>query len=169
VVRYRVDGAATQVLVQARSKIHDTSTRFTRLTGQVDADPAALTDAATRARFAVDMATFDAGDWLKNRKLKKDLDLDRFPEASFELRSLREVARADDGSFTATAVGALRYRGREIEVAIAGSGRIDERSIDARGSFDLDIRQVGMEPPKFLVFKVDPEVTIEVTLRCVAG
>ncbi|HTM20243.1 MAG TPA: YceI family protein [Kofleriaceae bacterium] len=166
---YRVDSAASRLLVQARSKIHDTRTEFTRITGEVDADPAALTERGASARFSVDMAAFDAGGWMKNKKLEKDLDLARHPQASFELRALRDVVRAADGGFTATAVGTLRYRGRELEVTIAGRGRIDDGAIEASGSFDLDIRQVGMEPPKFLVFKVEPEVTIEVTLRCRAG
>lgn len=161
--RYLVDSAASRLRVQARSKIHDTSTTFSRIGGEVQADPAALTGAATAARFTVAMAEFDAGDWLKNRKLKGDLQLDRWPEASFELRELRDVVEAD-GGFTATAVGLLRYRGRELEIAIAGRGRIDAQRIEATGRFDLDIRQIGMEPPKILMFKVDPEVTVDIEL-----
>jgi polyisoprenoid-binding protein YceI len=163
--RYLVDGAS-RLTVQARSRIHDTRTTFSRVSGEVEADPAALAGGGTRARFSVDMAGFDAGDWLKNRKLKKDLDLDRHPSAGFELRELRNVVSTADGGFTATAVGALRYRGREIDIEVAGRGRIDAGGIDARGSFDLDIRRFGMEPPAFLMFKVDPEVTVEVTLVC---
>ncbi len=166
---YLVDSAASRLTVQARSKIHDTSTTFSRITGEVDADPDALAERGATARFTVAMAQFDSGSWMKNKKLEKDLDLDRHPEAVFELRALQDVVRAADGAFTATAVGAIRYRGREVTVNVAGRGRVDARGIEATGSFDLDIRQVGMQPPKFLMFKVDPEVTIEVTLVCRAA
>jgi hypothetical protein len=168
VAHYRVDSAASRLTVQARSKIHDTSTTFSRITGEVDADPDLL-GSSPSASFTVHMGSFDSGSWMKNKKLEKDLDLDRHPEAVFELRALQDVVRAADGAFTATAVGAIRYRGREVTVNVAGRGRVDARGIEATGSFDLDIRQVGMQPPKFLMFKVDPEVTIEVTLVCRAG
>jgi hypothetical protein len=166
VAHYLVDSAASRLTVQARSKIHDTATVFSKITGEVEADPDALAEHGASARFIVHMASFDSGSWMKNKKLEKDLDLDRNPEAGFELRELRDVVRAADGGFTATAVGSIRYRGREVTVQVAGRGRVDARGIEARGSFDLDIRQVGMQPPKFLVFKVEPEVTIEVTLVC---
>lgn len=162
---YRVDGAGSSLVVRARSSVHDTDTRFDKVTGTVTADPDALESAGATARFEVDMAAFDAGDWLKNRKLKKDLDLDRYPTASFELRELRDVTRADDGSFEAIAVGVIRYRGRELPMEIRGRGTMDQQHIDACGSFDVDIRELGMQPPKILMFKVEPEVTIEVTLR----
>lgn len=166
---YRVDGAGSTLVVRARSSVHDTNTTFDKVTGTVEADPAALETTGATARFEVDMASFDAGDWLKNRKLKKDLDLGAHPTASFELRELRDVVRADDGRFEATAVGVIRYRGRELAMEIRGTGTMDERGIDAAGSFELDIRALGMQPPKILMFKVEPEVTIEVTLRARAS
>jgi len=55
----------------------------------------------------------DAGDWLKNRKLKKDLELAKYPTSEFELRELRDVRR-DGDAFEAIAVGVIRYRGREV-------------------------------------------------------
>ncbi len=50
---------------------------------------------------------------------------------------------------------------------IAGKGSIDDSGVDATGTFSLDIRDLGMKPPKFLMFRVEPEVTVEVTLRAV--
>jgi polyisoprenoid-binding protein YceI len=166
---YRVDGAGSTLIVRARSSVHDTNTTFDKVTGTVQGDPAALETSGATARFEVHMASFDAGDWLKNRKLKKDLDLDAHPIASFELRELRDVVRAEGTRFEATAIGAIRYRGREVAMEIRGSGTMDERGIEATGSFELDIRELGMQPPKILMFKVEPEVTIEVTLRARAA
>ncbi|HUH03494.1 MAG TPA: YceI family protein [Kofleriaceae bacterium] len=166
---YRVDGAGSALVVRARSSVHDTDTRFDQVTGSVEADPAALETAGATARFEVHMASFDAGDWLKNRKLKKDLELDTHPTAQFELRELREVTRGESSRFEAVAVGVIRYRGRELPMEIRGSGTMDEHGIDATGSFDVDIRAFGMQPPKILMFKIEPEVTIEVTLRARAS
>ncbi len=156
--------AGTTVTVRARSSIHDTVTRWDKVSGTVEADPGALDGGGTTATFTVDMAAFDAGDWLKNRKLKKDLAADRYPTAVFELREVTGVTQTGD-AFEATAAGVIRYRDREVAVEIKGTGSMTAGAIEAKGAFDLDIRGFGMEPPKVLMFKMEPEVTIEVTLR----
>jgi polyisoprenoid-binding protein YceI len=165
---YTVDTARSHLVVRARSSIHDTDTRWDRIAGTVEADPDRLETDGARATFSVDMASFDAGDWLKNRKLKKDLDLAAHPTATFELSGLRDVSRKDDGSFSAVADGVLRWRGREVALSVAGSGTMDAAGIDATGSFDLDIRDLGMQAPRFLMFKVSEEVSVQVTLRATA-
>lgn len=111
------------------------------------------------------MGSFDAGDWLKNKKLKSEIDPKKYPTASFHLGGLDEVVERGDGGFEVKARGLLRYRGREVEIVIAGTGTMDAAGIDARGSFDLDLRDLGMKPPRFLMFKMEPELTIEVVLR----
>ena len=53
------------------------------------------------------MTAFDAGDWLKNRKLRKDFELDGHPTATFTLERVSDVVR-DGAKFTAKAEGVLR-------------------------------------------------------------
>ena len=163
VPRYTVDSSRTKMAVKARSSIHDTTTTFTGVSGTVDADPDALDQA--KASFTVTMADFDAGDWLKNRKMKKELDPDKYPRATFELTAVRDITKREDGSFEAVADGVLRYRNRELKTTIAGKGTMDDGEIAATGKFDLDLRDFGMKPPRFLMFKMEPELTLEVTLR----
>jgi polyisoprenoid-binding protein YceI len=161
--RYTV-GAGSKLVVMARSSVHDTTTTWSRVSGSVEADPQTLAQAGATATFTVDMTEFDAGDWLKNRKLRKDFDLDAHPQATFRLTGLRDVVRAGDG-FTATADGVLQWRGREVPLVIAGRGALDDTTLTATGRFDLDIRRLGLAAPKILMFKVADEVSIEVTLR----
>jgi polyisoprenoid-binding protein YceI len=159
---YRVESGSSLV-VRARSSIHDTDTKFSKVTGTVEADPDTLESAGAKATFTVEMAAFDAGDFLKNRKLKKDLELASYPTAEFELTGLRDVNRNGD-SFEAVAIGTIRYRGREKIMEIRGTGTMTGDVIEATGSFDMDIRDFGMKPPKILMFKVEPEVTIDIAL-----
>jgi polyisoprenoid-binding protein YceI len=161
--RYAI-GAGSKVLVEARSSIHDTTTTWPAVTGEVDADPETLATAGARATFTVDMTRFDAGDFLKNRKLKKDFDFDQHPQATFELTRVEDVVRTGN-EFTATGIGTLRWRGRSLELRIAGKGTLDARGLTATGRFDLDIRDLGLSAPKFLMFKMSDEVSVEVTLR----
>ncbi len=159
--RYRIDRG--KLTVQARSRLHDTTTVWDKISGEVEADAETLATSGAKATFTVDMTSFDAGDWLRNRKLKSDFDLERHPRATFELRSIKEVVR-DGAKFTATAEGLLSWRGKQVVLALAGRGTLEDMRVEASGKFDLDIRDLGLSAPRFLMIKMDDEVTIEVTV-----
>ena len=157
-------GGGSRVQVKARSKLHDTTTTWDTVAGTVEASPDTLATEGAKARFTVDMTKFDAGDFLKNRKLRSDFEMDAHPEAIYEVRAIKDVVRTGD-KFTATADGVLRWRGREVPLTIRGEGTMTASSIDATGTFELDIRQLGLKAPRFLMFKMEDEVTVAVTLR----
>jgi polyisoprenoid-binding protein YceI len=161
-MRYRV--TAGTLTVQARSRVHDTTTVWNKVSGEIDADPDTLASTGATARFEVDMTAFDAGDFLRNRKLRKDFDLAAHPTARFELRAVRSVVR-DGATFTATAEGVLDWRGHRIELVLAGRGRLDGMGVDASATFELDIRTLGLSAPRFLMFKMEDEVTVAATIR----
>lgn len=161
-MKYRVSSG--KLTVKARSKIHDTTTVWDKVSGEVDADPETLPTAGANATFTVDMTSFDAGDFLKNRKLRKDFEIESHPKATFELRAVRDVVR-DGPTFKATADGVLRWRGKEVLVTVQGSGKLDAVSVEATGTFELDIRTLGLSAPRFLMIKMADEVTVDVTVR----
>ncbi|MBX3161093.1 MAG: YceI family protein [Deltaproteobacteria bacterium] len=159
-MRYKVAGG--KLVVKARSSIHDTNTVWDKLSGDVEADPETLATAGAVAKFTVDMTSFDAGDWLKNRKLRKDFDMESHPVATFELTKVRDVVR-EGASFRANAEGVLRWRGKEVALALAGEGKLDATSVQARATFELDIKRLGLSAPRILMFKVEDEVTVDVS------
>ena len=161
-MRYRV--TAGTLTVQARSRVHHTTTVWNKVSGEIDADPDTLASAGATARFEVDMTAFDAGDFLRNRKLRKDFDLEGHPRARFELRRVHGVER-NGATFTATAEGVLDWRGHRIELVLAGRGRLDGMGVDASATFELDIRTLGLSAPRFLMFKMEDEVTVAATIR----
>lgn len=150
-----------KLTVKARSSVHDTTTVWNRITGDVEASADAIENAT--ATFAVDMTTFDAGDFLKNRKLRKDFAMDSHPTATFTLSRVSDVKR-DGEKFTAKAEGTLRWRGKEVPLVLSGQGSLDDRRVEARGTFELDIKKLGLTAPKFFVFKMEDEVTIDVSV-----
>jgi polyisoprenoid-binding protein YceI len=162
-MNYRVTSG--KLTVQARSRLHDTTTVWTKVTGEVTADPENIEQA--RATFTVDMTSFDAGDWLKNRKLKKDFDMDAHPTAVFELRGVKDVVR-DGTRFTANAEGVLRWRGKEVVLVLAGRGTLDDMRVEASATFELDIKKLGLSAPRFLMIKMEDEVTVDVSVTGVA-
>ncbi|HET9626348.1 MAG TPA: YceI family protein [Kofleriaceae bacterium] len=161
-MHYRVTGGS--LTVQARSRVHDTTTVWSQIAGDITADADTLATAGATARFTVDMTAFDAGDFLKNRKLRKDFELERHPTATFELRAVKDVVRAG-ASFTATAEGNLAWRGKQVALVLAGRGTLDAMTVSAQATFELDIRTLGLAAPRFLMFKVEDEVTVTVAIR----
>lgn len=158
--KYRV--STGKLVVQARSRVHDTTTAWDKVTGDVDADASAIEQA--RATFTVDMTSFDAGDWLKNRKLRKDFDMDAHPQATFELRGVKDVVR-NGAAFTATAEGILRWRGKEVPLVLQGQGTLDDTTVTASAKFELDIKKLGLSAPRFLMIKMEDEVSVEVSVQ----
>ena len=162
--RYRV-AAGSRLSVKARSRIHDTTTVWDSIDGEVEVDPDTVaTTAVARVAVGVDMTKFDAGDFLKNRKLRKDFALEAHPLASFALTGLTGVVRSG-ATFTATARGVLDWRGVQIELVLAGRGTLDDMRVEASATFELDIRRLGLSAPRFLMFKVEDEVTVDVAIR----
>jgi polyisoprenoid-binding protein YceI len=159
-MKYRVAGGT--LTVKARSSVHDTVTTWDSIAGDIDADPEALANA--KAAFSVDMTKFDAGDWLKNRKLRKDFDMDAHPRATFTLTKVTDVVR-DGAKFTAAAEGTLAWRGKDVVLSVTGEGTLDDASVSATGSFVLDIRRLGLSAPRFLMIKMSDEVEVSVTFR----
>jgi len=159
-MKYAVSGG--KLTVKARSSVHDTTTVWDKISGDVDADASAIEHA--KATFAVDMTKFDAGDFLKNRKLRKDFDMDAHPTATFTLERVSDVVR-DGAKFTAKAEGTLKWRGKEVPLVLTGQGTLDDRQVEAKGTFELDIRKLGLSAPRFFMFKMEDEVTVEVTVR----
>ncbi len=162
---YRID--AGSLTVKAHSRLHDVKTTWTKLSGTAVADADTLATTGATATFDVDMTVFDAGDWLKNRKLRGDFQLEANPRATFELRAVRDVVR-DGPTFTATAEGVIRWRGKEVVVTLAGQGKLDPVALEATATFVLDIRTLGLAAPKFLMIKMSDEVAVDVKLRGVA-
>jgi polyisoprenoid-binding protein YceI len=166
VTRYAVTGG--RVHVTARSSIHDTRTIWSKLEGTVEVDPADP-GAGAAANVRVDMRAYDAGDRLKNWKLRSDLQPDEHPTATFRLERLDEVRAAGEGRFEAIAVGILSWRGREVPVRAPGSGRLGPEAIEAEATFELDVTGLGVQPPKILMFKVEPVVSVQVRLEARAA
>jgi polyisoprenoid-binding protein YceI len=157
-VKYKVAGALS---VKARSSVHDTTTRWDKITGEAVADPDAIE--AARGQFSVDMTSFDAGDWLKNRKLRKDFEMERHPTATFSLDAVSLLTR-DANAFEAKASGTLRWRGKDLAIELTGKGTLDATRLVADATFELDITRLGLQAPRFFMFKVEDVVTVAVHL-----
>jgi hypothetical protein len=152
-----------QVKVVARSPVHDTTAVWPGVSGTIRVDPAAP-EARCEAEIALDMRNLDAGDALKSWKLKADIQPERHPTATFRLDQLAITGRSGETS-SGRASGRLAWRGHEIVVHALGEGRLSDRELEAAARFDLDMRALGIQPPKILFLKVEPVVRVTISLR----
>ncbi len=163
---YRVDSKTSKLIVTARSSVHDTEILWQGITGNINAETG---DNAKQmqASIEVDMTTADAGDWLKNRKMRKDMQFDKHPKASFVLDSVDALSQEGE-HMTATLTGTLSWRGKSMPVTVTGDGDLGTKKLVAKGSFDIDMTKLGITPPKILMIKVQDVVNCQIEIHAVA-
>ena len=163
--RYRIVPSRSQVWIDARSNVHPIHSRADGLEGYVDldSDGAGRVDPdgqpAGRLSFAVSRLT--SGNGLEDRELQKRVDARRFPTIDGVLTGL--ASSHADGSYRVS--GEVSFRGVtrhcEDEMTVEFG---EENTVTLAGRSTFDIREFGMEPPKILMFKVEPTLQVRVEI-----
>ncbi len=163
--RYRIVPERSQVVMDARSSLHPIHTRTRGLEGFLDVevldDGRVNLDVPAYAKLSLPVDRLSSGNALEDRELKRRIDARRFPTIDGELRALEESS--EDGQYRAR--GELTFRGvtNTYEDAITiTTDDADERVLTISGEHTFDIRDFGMDPPKILMFRVQPDVTVQI-------
>jgi len=165
VARYRIDPARSRVRIEARSSLHPIHSETDGLEGwvELDLDGGERIDltVAPRAHLELAVDRLRSGNALEDRELKRRIDARRFPTISGDLSAMEATDRP----------GCYRVRGH---VTFRGVSRPSEDemtvSVDHAdclrmvGTSVFDIRDFGMEPPRILLLKVQPDVTVSVDI-----
>lgn len=151
--------------IEATSSLHPIRSETAGLEGfidvDIDGDGRVDVDAEPKGElsFAVDRLT--SGNPLEDRELRRRIDSRRFPRIDGRLVELRRTGEA--GRYLVR--GDLTFRGvtrsYEDELRI---DRVDDQTLEVEGESTFDIRDFGMEPPRILIFRVHPEVTVRVAV-----
>ena len=116
------------------------------------------------AKLSFPVEALSSGNALEDRELRRRIDARRFPSIDGVLDELRESGR--DGRYLAR--GDLTFRGvtntYEDEIMIK---QIDEQTLELTGEHTFDIREFAMEPPKIMMFRVEPDVKVRVEILAV--
>lgn len=166
--RYSIVPDRSQVWIDARSNVHPIHSTTSGLEGFVefDLDPAGtITPAsAPTGRLSLTVDHLKSGNRMEDRELQKRIDARRFPRIEGQLEQI-----APDGSDTSYRVtGEVTFRGvsRQHEDRMDITA-VDDRTIRLAGASSFDIRDFGMQPPKVLLLKVEPEVQVRVEIYAV--
>jgi hypothetical protein len=165
VARFRIVPERSKVFISARSSLHPIDTRTDGLEGFVDVGVLGggrldLTG-RTKGKVSLPVERMSSGNPLEDRELRRRIDARRYPTIDGELTGMRATGR--DGRYLVrgevTFKGATRGYEEEMEVAHDGDG-----ILQLSGESTFDIRDFGMEPPRILMLKVQPEVGVRVEI-----
>jgi polyisoprenoid-binding protein YceI len=165
VAHYRIVPERSQVLIDAKSSLHPIHTRTDGLDGSLEmevlgSDRVNL-QSSSKATLSFPVDRLKSGNAFEDRELKRRIDARRYPTIDGELGELREAGQP--GRYLAS--GDLTFRGvtntYEDEITIT---EVDERTLRIAGEHTFDIRDFGMEPPRILMLKVEPNVNVRVEI-----
>ena len=160
--RFRISPQRSQVWAEARSSLHPVRVQTSGLEGVVEAD---LVDGrpALRTPTFVELETqrLRSGNGLVDGELQRRLDARKFPRIRGELT--RVVA--GNGADTSRLTGELTLHGvtRTLDVDVTVR-QLDERTLEIEGARAIDMRDFGLPPPSFLMFKMQPDVQVRAKL-----
>jgi hypothetical protein len=165
VARYRIVPERSKVFISARSSLHPIDTRTDGLEGFVDLEVQGggrLNLAVpTKGRVSLPVDRMSSGNPLEDRELRRRIDARRYPTIEGELTDMHETAR--DGQYLVR--GDVTFNGStrsyEEEMAVSQG---DDGTLRLTGESTFDIRDFGMDPPRILMLKVEPEVGVRVEI-----
>lgn len=158
--RYRLVPERSKIWADARSSLHPIKVETTGLEGFVEmtiVDGHIDTTAPVSGSVELDASLLKTGNSLYDRELVNKLEMRKYPRVRGRVISVKAL----DSGTTYRVQGELSLRGQTSPV----EGDVQMRMIDAttvefQGEQTIDIRNFGLEPPKFLMLKVYPEVKI---------
>ena len=159
--RYRIVPERSWVEIQARSSVHPIGTRTDGLEGHLDLEMldggSVNLESPPRGQLSLRVERLSSGNPLEDRELRRRIDTRRHPRIVGEFTGVQETGTG--GRYRVR--GDVTFRGvtrtYEDEMAFVTP---DDRSIELEGEATFDIRDFGMDPPRILMLKVQPEVRV---------
>jgi polyisoprenoid-binding protein YceI len=163
--RYRIEPGRSHVWIDAKSNLHPIHSSTDGLEGfvELNVEPAGEVDLSVTpaGKLSLQVSKLSSGNRLEDRELHKRIDSRRFPT----IDGVMDQVEKNGSSHTYRVSGDITFRGvsrrHEDEMTIH---EIDDQTIQLQGSSRFDIREFGMEPPKMLMLKVDPEVEVRIEI-----
>jgi hypothetical protein len=164
---YQIVPERSQVWIDARSNVHPIHTGTDGLEGFIEiemgADGQVDLTAKPAGKLSLSVSRLKSGNRMEEREMQKRIEARKFPTIDGVLDTV--APSGTDGTYRVG--GDVTFRGvarhYEDEMTIQA---VDD-SLDLAGAALFDIREFGMEPPRVLMLKVEPEVTVRVEIHAV--
>jgi len=161
VSRYLVVPELSRVWAEARSSLHPIRVETPGFQGEIEAEEVeGRIHLAPPTRISLNVSLLKSSNELVDAELRRKLDARRFPRILGELREM-----APSSGPRSTLRGILTLHGVSREIEVEATVRVAEAEmIEVEGEKTLDMREFGLVPPRFLIFKVEPLVRIRAKL-----
>lgn len=167
--RFRIVPDESRVVIDATSSVHPIRTVATGLEGFVDValsdDGSVDMSAPAAGQLTFPVRHLRSANPLEQRELHRRIHARRYPTIDGRLTALR--AGSDAARYVVagdlTFLGVTRPYENELTITHAPSGRLS-----LTGESIFDVRDFGMEPPRILLLRVHPEVTVRIDLVAAA-
>jgi polyisoprenoid-binding protein YceI len=163
--RFNIDPERSTVSVRAQSRLHGVKSLGAGLNGYVAGnfdDPRSLAE----GRISFPMAQMSFGDRIRDFALRRQLNIKRWPQAHFDVQRV-EVQERDP--WRIQVIGVLSYHDHTLEINLPASGSVSDTQMNATAQFTINLPDIGITPPRFLMFKMANTVTVEVRLYASQG
>ncbi len=151
--------------IDGRSSLHPIHSTTDGLEGfiEIEAQEEGRVTLATPpvGRLSLPLDRLSSGNGFEDRELHRRIEIKRYPTIKGVLTNMDRV----DGDCRYRVSGDLEFRGvtrpcqDEMSVEV-----VDERTLRLEGESTFDIRDFGMEPPRLLMLRVEPEVVVRVEI-----
>jgi polyisoprenoid-binding protein YceI len=164
---FAIDPDRSQVWIEARSTLHPIRAESAGLEGwfegELGGDGRVDLSSAPTARLTLPVRLLSSGNVFYDNEMRRRIEARKFPVITGDLTEM--TAREGDRYLVS---GDLTFRGvtRSYTDEMSLSSP-DGRTVRLEGSRVFDIRDFGMEAPRMLGLRVDPEVVVTVVV--VAG
>lgn len=166
--RYRIVPERSQVWIEARSTLHPIHSHTNGLEGwlELTVEGGSRLDLAAppaaHVEFPVDQLR--SGNPLETRELRRRIDARRYPRITGDLTAMD----ATDAEGRYRVSGDVTFMGRtrtyEDEVTLS----VSTTGLTVTGEATFDVRDFGMEPPRVLMLRVEPDVKVRVEITAEA-
>lgn len=160
--RFRISPQRSELWAEARSNIHPVRVNTSGLEGVVEAELGGDQPRLGPPTYVeVDTERLRSGNGLVDGELQRRLDSRKFPRIRGELTS----SVPGNGTGTSRLTGQLTLHGVTCSLEVVVTVRqLDPRTLEIEGGRTIDMRDFGLPPPSFLMFKMQPDVQVRARL-----
>ncbi|MGZ4764374.1 MAG: YceI family protein [Ilumatobacteraceae bacterium] len=161
--RYRIIPSKSRVWIDARSNVHPIHTEAGGLEGWLELSSSngkVNGNRTPRGHLEFPIDNLKSGNPLEDREMRRRTDARRYPTISGDLKAMKQTG--DTSRYLVS--GDLTFRGVARTYEDEMTVEIDGGTVNLAGQSTFDIRDFGMEPPRILMLRVQPEVTVRVEI-----